>query len=273
MTPADLAVVLDWAAAEGWNPGRHDGDCFRVADPDGFIIGELDGAPAASISVVNYDDRFSFLGLYIVRPDLRGRGYGWRAWQAGMAHGGARNIGLDGVVAQQDSYRRSGFKLAYRNIRFAGRAESSDAPSGSRIVSLAQVPFDALAAYDRRLFPAVRSGFLRAWIGQPDHVALGLVERGDLMGYGVLRPCGQGSKIGPLFADRDDAADELFAALSARAAEGSIYLDVPEANPAAVALAERRGMKPVFETARMYTGPPPAVDLLRVFGVTSFELG
>jgi hypothetical protein len=29
----------------------------------------------------------------------------------------------------------------------------------------------------------------------------------------------------------------------------------------------------VFETARMYTGPVPAVALERVFGVTTFELG
>ena len=126
MTPADLAVAVDWAATEGWNPGAHDAACFSTVDPHGFILGELDGAPAASISVVNYDERFAFLGFYIVRPDLRGRGYGLRTWQAGMTHGGPRNIGLDGVVAQQDNYRKSGFKLAYRNIRFAGHAGKSD---------------------------------------------------------------------------------------------------------------------------------------------------
>jgi hypothetical protein len=32
-------------------------------------------------------------------------------------------------------------------------------------------------------------------------------------------------------------------------------------------------MTQVFATARMYTGPAPAIDLDRVFGVTSFELG
>ena len=90
MTPADLDLVIGWAASEGWNPGLHDAACFRTVDPDGFIVGELDGEPIASISAVNYDARFSFLGLYIVRPDLRGRGYGRRTWNAAMAHGGAR---------------------------------------------------------------------------------------------------------------------------------------------------------------------------------------
>src|SRR5690242_15214380 len=226
MTPADLAVAVDWAAAEGWNPGKHDAACFHAVDPDGFIAGELDGTLAASISVVNYDERFAFLGFYIVRPDLRGRGYGWGTWQAGMAHGGARNIGLDGVVAQQDNYRKSGFELAYRNIRFAGHAEKNGKLE-PRVISLAQIPFDRLAAYDRLLFPAARAGFLRAWIDQPGHVALGLIENGSLRGYGVVRPCREGSKIGPLFADRADVAEALFAALNARATEGPIYLDVP----------------------------------------------
>jgi len=127
-----------------------------------------------------------------VRPELRGRGYGWRTWQAGMAHGGARTIGLDGVVAQQDAYGKSGFRPAYRNIRFAGRGDGGAAPSAGRIVSLARVPFADLAAYDRAMFPAARPAFLRAWIGQKEHVALGLVENGALVGYGVLRPCRQG---------------------------------------------------------------------------------
>ncbi len=52
-----------------------------------------------------------------------------------------------------------------------------------------------------------------------------------------------------------------------------IYLDVPAPNAAAIRLAERHGMKPVFETARMYTGAAPDLPLARLFGVTSFELG
>lgn len=272
MTPGDLDRVIDWAAAEGWNPGRHDAACFRTVDPAGFIIGELDGAPISSISAVNYDARFSFLGLYIVRPDLRGRGYGLQTWNAAMAHGGARNIGLDGVVAQQKNYKKSGFALAYRNIRFAGRA--ADGPCSGRIVTLSRMPFERLLAYDRPLFPAARSGFLRAWITQPGHVGLGLIGgQGVLIGYGVVRPSQQGCKIGPLFADSAEAAEALFVALSAQAGGGDLYLDVPEPNPAAVKLAERHGMTPVFETARMYTGPAPDIDLRRIFGVTSFELG
>ncbi len=40
-----------------------------------------------------------------------------------------------------------------------------------------------------------------------------------------------------------------------------------------LALAQDFGLVPVFETARMYTGPIPPLRLERIFGVTTFELG
>ena len=86
MRPDEIALAADWAAAEGWNPGISDTACFATVDASGFLIGELDGAPAATISCVKYDDRFAFLGFYIVRPDLRGRGLGLQIWNAAIAH-------------------------------------------------------------------------------------------------------------------------------------------------------------------------------------------
>ena len=52
-----------------------------------------------------------------------------------------------------------------------------------------------------------------------------------------------------------------------------VAIDMPDINKPALALAERMGLKPVFETARMYTGPNPSIDLGGLFGVTSLELG
>src|SRR5260370_4669623 len=92
MRPDEVALAVDLAAAEGWNPGLADAACFAAVDPGGFLLGEYRGEPAATISVVNYDQEFAFLGCYIVRPDLRGRGFGWRIWQAGLPPARARTI-------------------------------------------------------------------------------------------------------------------------------------------------------------------------------------
>ena len=120
MRPDEISIAVDWAAAEGWNPGLADAACFSTIDPDGFLIGELGGAPAATICCVNYGATFAFLGLYIVRKDVRGCGYGLHIWNAAPAHAGPRVIGLDGVVAQQQNYKKSGFKFAYANVRYGG---------------------------------------------------------------------------------------------------------------------------------------------------------
>ena len=271
MRPEEIALASNWAAAEGWNPGLADAACFATVDPGGFLIGELDGAPAATISCVNYDERFAFLGFYIVRDDLRGRGYGLRIWNAAIARARPRTIGLDGVVAQQGNYRNSGFQLAYANIRYGGRvAPAAAAPAG--IVPLADVPFATVAADDATVFPAPRASFLRAWISARGHVGRALVRDGRFAAWGVIRPCRTGHKIGPLVADDRAAAEAVFAALVA-AGPGEVFLDVPSVNRDAAALAHDHGLAPVFETARMYTGAIRPVRLERVFGVTTFELG
>ena len=219
---------------------------------------------------MRYGADFGFLGLYIVRPEFRGRGFGMVLWRAGMAHFGDRNVGLDGVVAQQANYRKSGFRLAYRNIRYEGEGGGT-APEG--LVSLDTVPFDAVARYDSTVFPGPRDAFLRAWIGQEGGVALGIPGGDGLRGYGVIRPGRKGFKIGPLFADDAEGAEALYLGLVARAKGAMVVLDVPEINTAATALAERHDLSPSFETARMYTKAFPETRLDRCFGVTTFELG
>ena len=273
MTRADLGLAVDWAAAEGWNPGLHDADAFHAADPGGFLLERVDGEPVAVISAVRYGERFGFIGFYMVKPGLRGQGHGLRIWQAAMAQLAGRTIGLDGVVAQQYNYRKSGFELAWNNARYQGFG--GDAALLDRaVVPLDSLPVDEVLAYDRPFFPDDRSAFVRAWLGMPDAVALGVLDEGRLAGYGVLRPCREGHKIGPLFADSPVLAARLFSSLQAHAPAGTaLYLDVPLANPDAVALATRHDMKVVFETARMYTGAAPDLPLGRLYGVTSFELG
>src|SRR5262249_54489187 len=212
------------------------------------------------------------LGLYIVREDVRGRGHGLRIWNAAIGHAGPRVIGLDGVVAQQQNYKKSGFKLAYANVRYGGTVLPPAPPRG-HVVPLADVPFALVAADDATVFPAPRIAFLCAWIGSPGHVARALVRDGRLAAWGVIRPCRTGNKIGPLVGDDRDAVEAVLAALLASAGNGEIFLDVPSINRDAIALAQDLGLAPVFETARMYTDEIPPMQLERVFGVTTLELG
>lgn len=274
---AEFAVAIDWAAAEGWNPGLDDLAAFHAADPGGFHIGWLSGRPVSSISVVRYGPHFGFLGFYIVHPDHRGSGTGIATWSHGMATLEGRTVGLDGVVAQQENYRKSGFILAGRNVRHSGVpriAGRTAATAGVRSVTAEDLP--ALVAYDRAFFAGPREEFTRAWVLSGDGArrhALLATKGGSVTGYGVIRRCRSGHKLGPLFADDAATAEALFVALCATVSGEAVALDTPEGNAAAIGLARRFGLQPVFETARMYRGAPPALPIDRTFGITTFELG
>ncbi|WP_411361053.1 GNAT family N-acetyltransferase [Pseudidiomarina sp. YC-516-91] len=281
MTRSELDLAVAWAAQEGWNPGLHDADSYYKADPNGFLMGYLGDEPIACISVIKYDSSFGFLGFYIVKPAYRGQGYGMQMWQAGLHYLEGCNIGLDGVVEQQQNYKKSGFKLAYGNIRFTSNTsdfvhanKTLDVAEAIHFVPLAEIPFATLDAYDRAFFPAARSEFTQQWITQKDSHAVGVLQEGVLSGYGVIRSTQDGYKIAPLFADTPELAEPLFLHLISLVEDNAaVFLDVPNVNEAALDLVKRFAMTPCFETARMYTGDAPNLPLSKTFGVTSFEIG
>ncbi len=272
MTRGEVDLALEWAAGEGWNPGLHDANSFHALDPNGFFLGLLHGKAVGCIAAVAYDDQFGFVGLYIVKPEYRAKGHGIHLFRAGMNYLGKRNIGLDAVLAQQQNYEKFGFKTHYRNVRFAG--VGGGVSSTPDVADLTIFSFEEVVAYDRSVFAAPRSRFLDQWLEPPMGAALGIRDQGRLAGYGVVRSCRHGCRIGPLFADTPAAAEQLFQALRRHVPESApLFFDAPDSNKEALALAQRHGFTKMFETARMYTQKCPPIPIQKVFGVTTLELG
>ena len=109
---------------------------------------------------------------------------------------------------------------------------------------------------------------------QPESNSLVSVENKQIQGYGMIRKCRTGYKIGPLFAEDFIVADDLFQSLVSSVSEDSpVFLDIPEINPLAVKLVSKYAMEKNFTTARMYTKVPPKLPIERIFGVTTYEVG
>tara|TARA_B100000674_G_scaffold151632_2_gene120767 strand:+ start:36504 stop:37439 length:936 start_codon:yes stop_codon:yes gene_type:complete len=272
----EFPQAVEWAAKEGWNPGINDAEVFFNTDTDGFWGAFDKQGLAAAISAVQYSSDFGFVGFYICRQDRRGSGLGYRLWQTVLEDSVLKTIGLDGVVDQQDNYRKSGFEFAHRNVRYGG-VVTANVETPDDLFTLEVNDIAIVDAFEQtcKLFPESRIEFLRGWIGNEKHTALALKGPMGLRAYGVIRPCQEGHKVGPLFAPNAKDAEILFGALlqSRDDQTGKVYLDVPEPNQAAVDLATAHGMVPEFETARMYKGPAPELDLDMIFGISSFELG
>jgi ribosomal protein S18 acetylase RimI-like enzyme len=271
MNRSEVDLAINWAKLEGWNPGKYDAEPFYQTNQGGFFLGELNGEPVGCISTVTYDQHFSFLGFYIVKPAFRGLGLGLKIWQTAMTHlGNDRNIGLDAVMAQRENYQKSGFQTAHYHIRYQG-VGGGDLPVG--VVELHTIPFAELVAFDRRFFPAERSQFLRDWIDLPESFGLGAIVDRQIVGYGCIRASDTGFRIGPLFADNGQIAREIFQGLLAKIPEVPVFIDIPDINLEALNLVRSHRMQPIFPTARMYTKEVPQLPINGVFGITTLEFG
>lgn len=269
-TGAEIAMMLDWAAGEGWNPGLADAEAFHAADPDGFFVAEVAGAPVATISVVNHSESMAFLGLYICRPECRGQGIGFALWRHALAHAGERTVGLDGVAAQQANYARSGFALEGATTRYEGRL-----PGASHSAIREATPGDAgvIAGLDRVANGYERLAFLARWTA-PDAMRRTFIlpRDGAPIGYATARRCRDGVKIGPIVSPGAEAALDLARAAMAYFPSDRTIVDLPAGSTALASSLREFDFQPTFATARMYRGAAPATGA-DLQAIATMELG
>ncbi len=253
-TLGEIELMLDWAADEGWNPGLADARAFQEADPQGFFVAEAEGQPVAAISVVNHSPQMAFLGLYICRPDYRGRGIGYALWTHALNHAGARTVGLDGVPAQEANYAKSGFGLAGRTRRLEGALDRSDTPPPLATVA----DLEAIARLDRAANGYDRPAFLAAWTAQSDSRKTVLTRTPQgITGFATARLCRGGCKIGPIVAPTVDEALTLARQAASALGRTSVVIDTPDAPQGLGQRLQDMGFEESFATARMYRGPAP----------------
>ena len=272
MTAAEMPEVIASAQAEGWNPGLEDHLAFFKADPNGFFVGEVDSQLVAFISAVRYPGNYGFMGLYIVHPDYRGQGYGLALWNHAIDYLKNYTIGLDGVVAQIDNYKKSGFELAFMQMRWSVKALTF--PENPLVKSVSEADCTRIIAYDQSVFGFDRTAFLTAWINMSNAQGFYTQENDTITGWALIRACGEGYKIGPLFADSQEVAHQLFQACHSSVKDmGEVYIDMPETQCHYQEFVEQYGLTCQFKTARMYKNGNIPWDKKRIYGVTTFELG
>lgn len=272
MTLDELNMVLQWAADEDWNPGLDDAPAFHAADPAGFLIKEVDGKPAAAISVVNHDPDFAFLGLYLCKPVFRGQGHGIDVWRAGIAHARARSIGLDGVPDQQENYAASGFVNCGSTIRYEGQIDPVTDP---RIRQASASDLQTLIARDTKASGIQRTAFATAWFTQTlTRQTMVLMEGTDIAGFATFRRCLSGTKIGPVCALSETCARALLSANPFAVPDNTpCFVDVFDRGAPLVNVLTSLDFEPTFETARMFSGTRPKANPDRFNAIATMELG
>lgn len=266
---AGVARLIDWAAEEGWNPGPDDAAAFHATDPEGFFLAFDGEEPVAGISVVNHSETFAFLGLYLCRPEWRGRGVAFALWQHALAHAGGRTVGLDGVPAQQANYAKSGFVRTGETRRWTGAIGGRPSPA-LRPVAARDLP--ALTALDAAANGVEKPAFLARWLTDTPTRRTLVLDRAGPQGFVTARACRTGIKIGPLVARDDADAVTLLHGAAALFPGESAMVDVPDTMAGLTRHCKGLGLTVPFVTARMYRGPAPVPGPF-VTAVATLELG
>ncbi len=298
MRADDLPLVTEWARREGFCPGPGDVAILRRADRTGVWVGCLHGEPIGCIVGVRWDERYGFLGLFLVRPEHRGHGYGVALWRRALQHlADVACIGLEAAPDRLIDYAGWGFRPAWDTLRWAlpGREDApfprprcvaAPLPAGFRLVAADAVAESVVEAYDNRHEATPRPHFLREWLragardasGRGTSVLVVIDGRGACRGFARIRPCllphpaRPAWRLGPWLADDPDLAGALLDGLCGER-QGEVLVDAPESNPSAHRLLQERGFRPTGRTIRMYRGTPPVLPLGDIYGLACLELG
>lgn len=271
-----LKILLKWAEEEGWNPGPNDADVYWATDPEGFYGYSYKGDLIAGGSIVSYNKEFGFMGFFIVKPEYRSFGIGRKLWYQrrdallSRLNKGA-SIGMDGVVALQPFYQKGGFEIAFRDIRY--EKKGMQFRLDKNIYPIGEDDISSILAYDKQCFGFMRPQFIIPWLKLPDNKTFMYVENDQINGFAIVRKANTGYKICPLFADNENIAEELYKACLNSVIGEPLYIDIPAINQGSLNLIREYDAKYIFECARMYYGKSPNIEIDKVYGVTTFELG
>ena len=276
MTLEELIDIYDIAAAEGWNPCRGIAKAVYNIDPEGFWVGKINNEIVASISVVVYEKRYAFIGLFIVKPVYRGGLIGYRIAECATdiaAERGVEVLGCDGVPENIHKYEQQGFTLDHFITRYQCKTPENVSET-NHCIAVNQSDYIRINDFITQFEPERRNTFLNNWQNNKNVQGLFVEHEGKIQAYGSLCRTYEGIRIGPLYAQNNEDAAHVFNGLMVRIEQGHmVHIDVPDKNKSGHQLAKRWGMEPSWVLGRMYKGGKPSMNMCNVYGTWLAEVG
>lgn len=255
MTLDDIPFGLALCRQAGWN--QLDRDWRRALDlqPDGGFVALRDAEPAGTATVCIFGN-VAWVALVLVDARFRRRGIG----RALMEHAlevldarGVETVRLDATPLGQPLYEQLGFTVQYRLARYEGVLDASGSPAVETGVAVPPERWPELAALDESVTRTRRSKLiLRLFSEEPGEVRA-VAGEGGWRGLLTSRPGGRARQIGPCVGPD---AGVLLEEARARHHGERAFLDIPEGNREAIALAETWGFTVQRHLTRMCRGVP-----------------
>lgn len=269
LTREDLGFADALRARVGWNQTLGDWERFLATQPDGCFIAEANGRPVGTATTTIYGPDLAWIGMVLVEPEQRRRGFGRALLQHGLrflAEQGVTCVKLDATPAGKAVYDTLGFQSEWSLTRWRRPAitiairdvQRPAAPATTAAVrGLFPADNSELAGLDREAFGVGRGRVLDRLIGQSDtRIARRSGVEGnapDLVGFGLRRAGASASYLGPIIARDAQAGRSLLDDLI-RGQTGPMVWDIPDTNHAARSTAEEYGFTPERPLIRMFRG-------------------
>lgn len=285
MDEIDLIEVMGWCREEGWNVGSYDASIYHRFDPKGHFLFLVNDRPIGAISIIRHSKNFFTIGPFIVKKEYRSQGYGAQIWQKAMKIVEQKNsnytMALYSVPTQVGRYQKEGFNTEFANQGWQllkTHESPRTVPSLSECLPIGEDIIPDVSRYDQAIFSVSRTKLLQEVLKLSRVSGIFLKNEKQITGFGIIRPCNNGCRVGPLFADTVENAKKLFLCLFETIDEGKIIIDIPKQNKYAILFAEYFGLTPLSqgETFTMFKGevPEPLIkNIDKNYGVFSLEIG
>jgi GNAT superfamily N-acetyltransferase len=233
MTLDDVPAGLRLCRLSGWNQVEEDWLAFLRLSPDACRVVESDGAIVGTVATLRFAEKFSWIAMVLVDPEVRGRGLGTDLLQEALTIlKGEKCIRLDATDAGARIYRTQGFNEEYRLNRLVATAPVRVSARTEACRPMSNADLEDVFDLDKRVFGGDRGALLRSFFMRaPEYawVSRTWVSRTGpaLAGYVFGRNGHNHEHIGPLVATGEATAVELMTGCLAHTQARSVLIDVP----------------------------------------------
>ena len=267
MTRADIPAGMRLKEIAGWNQTQEDWERFLEADPQGCFVVEWNGQVAGTVATIIYEQRFAWIGMVLVDPQVRGKGIGTALLLKAIDYLDARNVPcmkLDATPQGKPIYTRLGFRIEYEIERHSMTREPG-AELDTKTAAATTENLEALMEYDCKVFGADRSALLRSLAKSAPALVSIQHSGGVVEGFTLGRQGSRADQLGPWAAANASAARAVFEDFLRRSRRPVVFVDVLRDNAWAPALLAAHGFEFSRSLTRMYRGEnshPGRPDLL-----------
>lgn len=274
MQRADVPRALELSTLANWNQTEADWRRYMHLEAEGCFVAEADGTVCGTVTSIDYERRFAWIGMVVVHPDQRGQGIGTALVLRAIEYLrsiGTETIKLDATPQGKPIYEKLAFKEESVGQRWAGTASGS----GEHLERASRADMADIIALDTAAFGAERRRVIeRLFEENPARTEIVRNPKGQLLGYASTRPGRKAWYFGPCVTRDSDTGFRLFTSAMGRLVGQPMYVDIVTSSAEVRRRLADYGFTHQRSLTRMYLGPNTAVGKPEwTFAVAGFEKG